>query len=320
MWARRRSKTSSCTTCEVRTVIATGVYAGDMRPPPTLPRVAVALAAAALLLAGCDGGESAEPTAPTPTTTTETTDTDGSTTPTPAERATCGSTWCAASRWASHGAPVAATPGVLRAALTELLAGPTAEEEGWGLTTAVPDGVEVLGVDLADGTATVDLSGSFDDGGGSPSMFLRLAQLVHTATQFPTVERVALRLDGEPVTTFSAEGIELPADADAGRRRGAGAAILVESPAPGDEVVEPAAGARHREHVRGDARGRAASAQGGEQLASTFGTATCGTGCRARSRSTCPSTGAGPATLRAFERSAKDGSETKVVEIPLVLR
>jgi hypothetical protein len=30
--------------------------------------------------------------------------------------------------------------------------------------------------------------------------------------------------------------------------------------------------------------------------------------------------GEGPATLRTFERSAKDGSETKVVQIPLVLR
>jgi hypothetical protein len=38
-------------------------------------------------------------------------------------------------------------------------------------------------------------------------MFARLAQLTYTATQFPGVTRVALRLDGVPVRVFSSEGI-----------------------------------------------------------------------------------------------------------------
>jgi hypothetical protein len=278
--------------------------------------VAVALTAAALLLAGCDGGESAEPTTPTPTTTTTTTDTDG---PTPAERRDVRIYLVRGEHVGVARRSVAATPGVLRAALTELLAGPSAEEEGWGLMSAVPDGVEVLGVDLADGTATVDLTGSFDDGGGSLSMLLRLAQLVHTATQFPTVERIALRLDGEPVTTFSAEGIELPPTLTRADVEQQAPAILVESPAPGDEVASPL-------RVRGTANTFEATLEvelvggAGEQLASTFGTATCGTGCRGAFSIDVPFDGSGPATLRAFERSAKDGSETKVVEIPLVLR
>ncbi len=280
-----------------------------------LPRVAVALAAATLLLAGCDGGESAEPTTPTPTTTTTTTDTDG---PTPAERRDVRVYLVRGEHVGVARRSVVATPGVLRAALTELLAGPSAEEGGWGLTSAVPDGVEVLGVDLADGTATIDLSGSFDDGGGSLSMFLRLAQLVHTATQFPTVGRVALRLDGQPVTTFSAEGIELPPTLTRADVEEHAPAILVESPAPGDVVASPL-------RVRGTANTFEATleveivSEAGEQLASTFGTATCGTGCRGTFSIEVPFDGVGPATLRAFERSAKDGSETKVVEIPLVL-
>lgn len=276
--------------------------------------MAVALAAATLLLAGCDGGESAEPTTPTTTT-----DTGSPTTPVPAVQRDVRVYLVRGEHVGVARRSVAATPAVLRAALTDLLAGPTAEEEGWGLTSAVPDGVEVLGVDLADGTATVDLSGAFDDGGGSLSMFLRLAQLVHTATQFPTVARVALRLDGEPVTTFSAEGIELPETLTRADVEEQAPAILVESPAPGDEVASPL-------RVRGTANTFEATLEielvsaGGEQLASTFGTATCGTGCRGTFSIDVPFDGAGPATLRAFERSAKDGSETKVVEIPLILR
>jgi hypothetical protein len=284
---------------------------------PALSGVAVALAVATLLLAGCDGGESAEPTA---TTTTDTTDTDttGPTTPTPAEQRDVRVYLVRGEHVGVARRSVAATPGVLRAALAELLAGPNTEEEGWGLTSAVPDGVEVLGVDLADGTATIDLTGSFDDGGGSLSMFLRLAQLVHTATQFPTVERIALRLDGEPVTTFSAEGIELPPTLTRADVEEQAPAILVESPAPGDEVASPL-------RVRGTANTFEATLEvelvgaGGEQLASTFGTATCGTGCRGTFSIDVSFDEAGPATLRAFERSAKDGSETKVVEIPLEL-
>ncbi len=37
-------------------------------------------------------------------------------------------------------------------------------------------------------------------------MFMRLAQLVYTATQFDTVKSVRLHLDGEPVDVFSARG------------------------------------------------------------------------------------------------------------------
>lgn len=285
-----------------------------------LPCVALALVAATLLLAGCDGSESSEPTTPTPPAPTTpaptTTDADG---PATAEQRDVRVYLVRGEQVGVARRTVTATRGVLRAALTELLAGPTSEEEGWGLTSAVPDGVEVLGVDLADGTATVDLTGSFDDGGGSLSMFLRLAQLVHTATQLPTVERVALRLDGEPVTTFSPEGIELPPTLTRADVEEQAPAILVESPEPGDEVASPL-------RVRGTANTFEATlevelvSEGGERLASTFGTATCGTGCRGTFSIELPFEGAGPATLRAFERSAKDGSETKVVEIPLVLR
>ena len=209
-------------------------------------------------------------------------------------------------------------PAVLRRALEELMAGPTPGAEEAGLSTAVPDGVDVLDVSLADGTATIDVSGAFAEGGGSLSMFLRLAQLVHTATQFPSVERVALRIDGEPVTTFSAEGIELPETLTRADVEEQAPAILVESPLPGARVPAPL-------RVRGTANTFEANVEwelvtaSGAVVASGFTTAACGTGCRGAFAFEKSFDAAGAATLRLFERSAADGSETKVVEIPLVL-
>ena len=74
---------------------------------------------------------------------------------------------------------------------------------------AVPDETELLGLELDSGVATVDLSGEFDDGGGSASMLGRLAQLTFTLIPYSSIDEVMLELDGVPVTTFSSEGIDI---------------------------------------------------------------------------------------------------------------
>lgn len=101
------------------------------------------------------------------------------------------------------------TQAVARAALNELLAGPTAAEQDAELSSAVPSDTLLLDVAISDGLATVDLSGAFDSGGGTFSQMARLAQVVYTVTQFSTVDRVEFRLDGQPVEVFSSEGIVL---------------------------------------------------------------------------------------------------------------
>ena len=101
---------------------------------------------------------------------------------------------------------VEATPGVARASLEALLEGPTSEERAGGLVSAIPEGTRLLDIAVADGVATVDLSGEFDDGGGSASMQARVAQVVATLTRFPTIERVGFRLDGEDVDAIGGEG------------------------------------------------------------------------------------------------------------------
>ncbi len=95
-------------------------------------------------------------------------------------------------------------------AVEQLLAGPTDDEVNAQIpafSTAIPDGTSLIDLTVASGVATVDLSGEFDDGGGSFSMFSRLGQLTFTLVQFPEIDEVMLELDGVPVTVFSSEGI-----------------------------------------------------------------------------------------------------------------
>ena len=103
---------------------------------------------------------------------------------------------------------VPATKAVATAAMAALLDGPIASEGG-AMSSAVPGGTRLLGLTVANGIATVDLSSEFESGGGSASALIRLGQVVYTLTQFPTVSEVAFRVDGRPVTVFGSEGIVL---------------------------------------------------------------------------------------------------------------
>ncbi len=214
---------------------------------------------------------------------------------------------------------VDATPAVARAALEQLVAGPTDDERLDGLATAVPDGTAVLGVSLEDRTATVDLSGTFDEAGDTASTRGRVAQVVATLTQFPTIERVAFRLDGEPVETIGAPGVAV--DPPIGRRaiEAQTAPILIESPLPGDAVTSPI-------RLRGTANVFEATVSlevrdgAGAGVLETFTTATSGTGTRGTfdTRLTLPARD-GPLTIVAFESSAEDGRPLHETDVDVML-
>lgn len=104
---------------------------------------------------------------------------------------------------------VSYTPAVGRAAVTALLAGPTQAEKNQGLATAVPANVKINSLNIKNKVAIIDLSSQFASGGGSLSMYLRLGQLVYTLTEFPTVDRVELKLDGKTVKALGGEGLLL---------------------------------------------------------------------------------------------------------------
>jgi spore germination protein GerM len=97
-----------------------------------------------------------------------------------------------------------------RAAVEQLLAGPTPQETADGYGTAIPAGTRLRDLVISDGVATVDLSGDFEEGGGTLGLTLRLAQVACTLDEFPTVQGVRFALDGTLVDVFSGDG--LPVD------------------------------------------------------------------------------------------------------------
>jgi germination protein M len=257
-------------------------------------RLTVAVTVLAVLAAGCGSsgaagegdvtdivspGTTGTTTAPTtpPATTTPTTSGGGTTAP-------VGETMTL-QVWLARGEAlwpvmrqVPKSPAVATAAVNSLLGGPTARERRHGISSIVPDGTKLLGISIAHGTATVDLSSEYASGGGPLSMTLRLAQIVYTVTQFPTVKRVVFELDGRRVDVISGDGIVLDGPQNRRDYEDVVPVIAVAQPGFGQAISSPV-------DVRGLANVFEANVTialldaSGHELAHTFTTATCGTGC-----------------------------------------
>ena len=212
------------------------------------------------------------------------------------------------------------TPGIAAAALESTLAGPAPDESEDGLGTAIPAATELLGLNIDEGVATVDLSGEFEAGGGALSMRMRVAQVVFVLTQFPTVDGVEFHLDGEAVNAIGGEGVVTSEALARGDFEDLAPAIVVDRPFAGQTVASPLV-------VSGSANVFEATVSmrlvdhAGAEIARTFATATCGSGCRGeyskRLRFSVPERTQG--TLEVYEESAEDGSAINVVRIPIVL-
>lgn len=95
----------------------------------------------------------------------------------------------------------------VRAALQELVKGPTPVEQATGLSSAIPDGTRLLGVRIAGGIVYADFSGEIESGGGSASMLGRFWQIVYTATQLPSAPQVRILIEGERRESMGGEGV-----------------------------------------------------------------------------------------------------------------
>lgn len=194
------------------------------------------------------------------------------------------------------------TGGVESAAVAALLLGPTEQEETeLGFTTSVPEDVESPQITIADGVARVELVAELPE----PA----LAQVVYTLTQFPTVRSVEVVIDTSSRALERLDFEDLTP------------AILVESPLPFEEVTSPL-------RVTGTANTFEANFSyeltdtDGLIIVEDFVTATSGTGTRGTFAFTAPFTVKfdGVGSLIVFEPSAKDGSRTNLVEIPIRMK
>ena len=86
----------------------------------------------------------------------------------------------------------------LEAVVAELESGPTDSESLLGLQSALTDIAAIDDVDVEGSTAFVDLNEAFTTLGGSDQV-IAIAQFVFTVTEWPTVDQLVVRVDGEQV-------------------------------------------------------------------------------------------------------------------------
>jgi hypothetical protein len=265
------------------------------------------------LAAGCGSSRSSEPTSTT--TATQPTTTAATTAPIPQQ-----TTFRIYLLHDGQVAPVRRTTeptqAVARAALEQLIAGPTDSEGARQLTTDVPHETQLNGIAIADGVATVDLSHAFV-AGAEASISLRLAQVVYTLTQFPTVTRVRFEEGGQPLPVT--DGVGQPLERPAGRAdyEALTPPLLVESPLPDDTVTSPL-------RISGSANAFEATFQakvvdaGGKELVKQTVTATSGSGTRGTFEASLAfDAQPGDGKLVVWEDSAENGQPIHVEEIPL---
>ena len=172
-----------------------------------------------------------------------------------------------------------ATPRIGSAALEALLAGPDTREQAAAVGSQIPSGTQLLGLSVDNAVATVDLTSEFESGGGSASMNMRIAQVVYTLTQFPTVKGVLFELDGRRVDVLGGEGVIVDQPVTRKDFRSLLPAILVESPQIGERVGSPVTVSGSANVFEANVSVEVVDARG-KVVGSTFTTATCGTGCR----------------------------------------
>ncbi len=89
------------------------------------------------------------------------------------------------------------TQAVARAALEELLSGPTQTEQNQNIGTEIPVGVSILQLEIENGIARVDFSSELDDGvAGSARVTAIRGQIENTLLQFESVNQVEISVEG----------------------------------------------------------------------------------------------------------------------------
>jgi germination protein M len=196
------------------------------------------------------------------------------------------------------GRAVVSGPQIGRAAMLELLEGPTTSESAAGLESSIPAGTKLERLAIDKGVATVHLSQELDQAAA--------AQVVYTLTQFGTVGDVAIA-DGEPIDRAELEDFT--------------PAVLVESPLPGEDAATPLRVTGTANTFEATFNVEVLDAEG-NVLGKRFVTATSGSGTRGTfdAEVSFKAAAEGRGWLAVFELSAEDGSRIHETKIPLQIK
>jgi germination protein M len=255
----------------------------------------------------------------TPSTSTPTSTESTTVSSTPAEEQTAARVYFVRDEKVATAGRTVDSPGVAQGAMTALLEGTTAEEATDGMSSAIPEGTRLLSVDIDGTEARVDLSSEFENGGGSLSMQLRVAQVVFTLTQFDSVETVTILIDGQEQTDgIGGEGVPAT-DLDRVAVEGVVPFVLVESPVPGQTVTSPVPLAGWSNTFEATVLYTLTAADG-TKLADGFTTATSGTGTWGTfSTDVSYPAASGSAVFAVGGENAETGGQADTYQVPVVL-
>jgi len=118
--------------------------------------------------------------------------------------------------------------------IKDLIDGTTPAEAAAGLSTAIPSGTAVRGLQIRDGIATLNLSPQFVTPGPQPSLAGRLAQVVYTLTSSSSVTGVVLEVGGTRLVNFA--GVDLTDPVGRAQVTAALPLVLLEQPGVGSSL------------------------------------------------------------------------------------
>lgn len=92
--------------------------------------------------------------------------------------------------------------------LNALLKGPTPEELNIGLLNLIPENTQLISAAVEDGVAYLNFNESFRfNPMGVEGFVAQLQQIIYSTTEFPTVDRVQILIEGQRVEYLGGEGI-----------------------------------------------------------------------------------------------------------------
>lgn len=94
----------------------------------------------------------------------------------------------------------------LKLAVRELIKGPSEWEKKKGIYSEIPAGTRLISITEASSRVVINLSGDFENGGGTDSLYKRLFQLIKTVKNNTSLP-LYLQLNGKQVEIIGGEGI-----------------------------------------------------------------------------------------------------------------